>query len=44
MSAGPTVPSWPSLYDLSVEIERIAGRDPVQPGGKYLEHPHGKYT
>ncbi|PIL24909.1 hypothetical protein GSI_12796 [Ganoderma sinense ZZ0214-1] len=30
------VPSWPSLYDISIELFPISHREPIQPHGKYL--------
>ncbi|KAI1796724.1 hypothetical protein LXA43DRAFT_571344 [Ganoderma leucocontextum] len=31
-------PSWPSLYDISVEVIPIIHREPIQPSGKYLSN------
>ncbi|XP_006462150.1 hypothetical protein AGABI2DRAFT_223401 [Agaricus bisporus var. bisporus H97] len=31
-----TTPSWPSLYNPSIEILHIEHREPVQPGGAYI--------
>lgn len=43
MQAGRTAPPWPSLYNFLVEIEPIAGRDPIQPEGHYLYDPNDIY-
>lgn len=34
-------PSWPSLYNPAIELRVIANRDPIQAGGRYLEHANG---
>ncbi|KAL4252900.1 TMEM170 family protein [Abortiporus biennis] len=38
-----TTPSWPSLYDIVIEIEPISHRDPIQPGGRYLHNANDIY-
>jgi hypothetical protein len=38
-----TTPSWPSLYNPSIDYLHIEHRDPVQPGGAYLYHARGKH-
>ena len=41
MQAEHTTPPWPSLYNFVIEVDVIAGRDPVQPGGHYLYNANG---
>ncbi|KII87172.1 hypothetical protein PLICRDRAFT_42820 [Plicaturopsis crispa FD-325 SS-3] len=31
-------PTWPSLYNLGIEIDQLQGHNPTQPGGHYLYH------
>jgi hypothetical protein len=34
-------PSWPSLYNIGLELDVLRYRDPTQPGGHYLYHSSG---
>ncbi|GJE93223.1 hypothetical protein PsYK624_093820 [Phanerochaete sordida] len=43
MQADRATPPWPSLYNFLIELEPIAGRDPVQPRGHYLYDPSDVY-
>ena len=37
-------PSWPSLYDISVELFPIVHQEPIQPKGKYLTDANGAFS
>lgn len=37
----PETPPWPSLYDPSIDLLRIAHNDPLQPNGHYLTDADG---
>jgi len=43
MNSSQGNPSWPSLYNVVIELAPIAHRDAVQPHGKYLNHPEDIY-
>ncbi|KAI9062684.1 hypothetical protein FKP32DRAFT_1573960 [Trametes sanguinea] len=34
------VPTWPSLYNPTIELFPLQHRDPIQPSGRYLHDPH----
>ena len=41
--SNPETPSWPSLYDVSVELFPIVHREPIQPSGRYLSDANGAF-